>query len=145
MIAIQTTASAEVPTGSPFIIDRCPFRFGEQIDLAVLDLAEDKILNWPMVYILANRDSAYVGQTTSVATRMSQHGASEEKRDFEIVNIIFNEEFNASVVTDYEHHRLHACRRSLQAHQQKRRHDRHELLQQGRIFGHVRGSLGRAS
>ena len=103
MIAIQTTASAEVPTGSPFIIDRCPFRFGEQIDLAVLDLAEDKILNWPMVYILANRDSAYVGQTTSVATRMSQHGASEEKRDFEIVNIIFNEEFNASVVTDYEH------------------------------------------
>ena len=103
MIAIQTTASAEVPTGSPFIIDRCPFRFGEQIDLAVLDLAEDKILNWPMVYILANRDSAYVGQTTSVATRMSQHGASEETRDFESVNIIFNEEFNASVVTDYEH------------------------------------------
>ena len=56
-----------------------------------------------MVYILANKDSAYVGQTTSVATRMSQHGANEEKRDFETVNIIFNEEFNTSVITDYEH------------------------------------------
>ncbi len=103
MIAIPTTTQAEVPKGSPFFIDRCPFRFGEQINFAVLDLAEDKILNWPMVYILANRDSAYVGQTTSVVTRMSQHGTNEEKRDFETVNIIFNEEFNASVVTDYEH------------------------------------------
>lgn len=56
-----------------------------------------------MVYILANDDSAYVGQTTSVATRMTQHGASIEKRDFTMVNIIFNEEFNSSVVTDYEH------------------------------------------
>lgn len=103
MITVPTSESAETPKGSPFYIDRCPFRFGEQIDYSVLDLAEDKVLNWPMVYILANSDSAYVGQTTSVATRMSQHGANEEKRDFETVNVIFNEEFNASVITDYEH------------------------------------------
>lgn len=103
MITIPTSKSAETPKGSPFYIDRCPFHFGEQIDYAVLDLEEDKVLNWPMVYILANKDSAYVGQTTSVATRMSQHGANEEKRDFETVNIIFNEEFNTSVITDYEH------------------------------------------
>ncbi len=56
-----------------------------------------------MVYILANKDSAYVGQTTSVATRINQHEANEEKRDFTTVNIIYNEEFNASVITDYEH------------------------------------------
>lgn len=55
-----------------------------------------------MVYILANDEAAYVGQTTSVATRINQHGASEEKKDFTTVNIIFNDEFNASVITDYE-------------------------------------------
>ena len=103
MITIPTTKSAEAPKGAPFLIDRCPFRHGEQIDYSVLDLEEDRVLNWPMVYILANKDSAYVGQTTSIATRMSQHGANEEKRDFDTVNVIYNEEFNSSVVTDYEH------------------------------------------
>lgn len=103
MLTVPTTESADSPKGSPFLIDRCQFRFGEQIDISVLDLEDDKVLNWPMVYILANKNTAYVGQTTSVATRMSQHGANEEKRDFETVNIIFNEEFNASVITDYEH------------------------------------------
>ncbi len=103
LIEITTEVRAEEPAGASFIVDRCPFRYGEQINLEVLDLEEDKVLNWPMVYILANEDSAYVGQTTSVATRMTQHGASVEKRDFTMVNIIFNEEFNSSVVTDYEH------------------------------------------
>ena len=103
MITIPTTKSAEAPKGAPFLIDRCPFRHGEQIDYSVLDLEEDRVLNWPMVYILTNKDSAYVGQTTSIATRMSQHGANEEKRDFDTVNVIYNEEFNSSVVTDYEH------------------------------------------
>ncbi len=56
-----------------------------------------------MVYILSNDEAAYIGQTTSVATRINQHGASEEKRDFKSVSIIFNEEFNSSVITDYEH------------------------------------------
>lgn len=103
MITIPTNTLVERPKGSPFIIDRCQFRFGERIDFATLDLEEDKVLNWPMVYILANEDSAYVGQTTSVVTRMGQHGANEEKRDFETVNIIYNDEFNVSVITDYEH------------------------------------------
>jgi DUF2075 family protein len=103
VITIPTSETAERPKGSPFLIDRCPFHYGEQISYATLDLAEDKVFNWPMVYILANEDTAYVGQTTSVVTRMGQHGANEEKRDFETVNIIYNDEFNASVITDYEH------------------------------------------
>lgn len=102
-IVIPTSEVADKPKGSSFHVDRCRFRFGEQIDFEALDIDDDKVLNWPMVYILANEDSAYVGQTTSVATRMSQHGANEEKRDFNTANIIFHEEFNASVITDYEH------------------------------------------
>lgn len=103
MKTIPTTAIPEQPQGAPFYVERCSFHYGERIDVSVMDLAEDKIINWPMVYILANEDSAYVGQTTSVATRINQHGANEEKKDFTSVSIIFNEEFNASAVTDYEH------------------------------------------
>ena len=103
MITIETDEKALEPKGAPFIIDCFPFKHGEQMDYALVSLDEDKIYNWPMVYILANETTAYVGQTTSVASRMSQHGANEEKKDFTTVNVIFNEEFNSSVITDYEH------------------------------------------
>ena len=102
MKRIATNTSAEKPQGSPFFIDTCPFEFGKQIDTAILDLAEDRVLNWPMVYILANKRFAYVGQTNSVATRIGQHSANEEKKDFTTCNIIYNDEFNTSVITDYE-------------------------------------------
>lgn len=103
MITVETDKRALEPKGAPFIIDRFPFKYGERVDYAAINLDEDKVYNWPMVYILANETTAYVGQTTSVATRLSQHGANEEKKDFTTVNIIFNEEFNSSVITDYEH------------------------------------------
>ncbi len=103
MKVIPTKTEAKQPSGAPFVIDQCDFHYGQPIDLAVLSLDDDKVYNWPMVYILANDASAYVGQTTSVATRMTQHGANEEKRDFTSVNVIYNEEFNTSVITDYEH------------------------------------------
>lgn len=103
MITVPTSESAKSPKGAPFVIDRCRFHYGEQIDLSAVGIDDDKVVNWPMVYILSNSTSAYVGQTTSVATRINQHGANEEKRDFETVSIIFNEEFNSSVITDYEH------------------------------------------
>lgn len=80
MITIPTTDRAEKPKGAPFCVNRVPFRPGERVDIAMFSLADDKVLDWPMIYILANKDTAYVGQTTSIATRMNQHGANEEKR-----------------------------------------------------------------
>ena len=104
MISIKTDSSALKPTGSSdFLIDRAPFKKGVSIDIDGFDLERDKVLDWPVVYILANDKEAYVGQTTSAATRINQHGANEEKQDFESVNIIYHDEFNASVITDYEH------------------------------------------
>lgn len=103
MKLIPTNTSSDEPQGAPFVIDQCDFRFGEQVDVFSLSLEEDKVTNWPMIYILANDEDAYVGQTTSFVTRISQHGATEEKRDFTRVSIIFNEEFNTSVTTDFEH------------------------------------------
>lgn len=100
---VATDVHASSPQGAPFIIERCSFRPGQRFDYAHVSVPEGKLLNWPMVYILANETAAYVGQTTSAVTRMNQHGAAEEKQDFTSVNFIYNEEFNASVITDYEH------------------------------------------
>lgn len=100
---IDTNQNAQKPKGSKFIVDQCDFNFGENIDCSMIDLAEDKIVDWPMVYILANEEYAYVGQTTSVKNRINQHSANIERKDFTKCNIIFNEEFNTSVITDYEH------------------------------------------
>lgn len=103
MIEIPTRARALKPTGAPFIIEQLKFRPGRRIGYGDLKLDESRALNWPMVYILANDASAYVGQTTSLVNRMNQHAANEEKQHFTTMSFIFNEEFNTSVVTDYEH------------------------------------------
>lgn len=71
MITIPTSNRAEKPKGAPFYVDRVPFLPGERVDVARFTLADDKVFDWPMVYILANKDTAYVGQTTSIATRMN--------------------------------------------------------------------------
>lgn len=101
---IPTSISASKPdTTKPFHVEQLDFRYGEPLNFEMVDLAEDKISSWPMVYILSNDEYAYVGQTTSVKNRMDQHGANIEKKDFTLSSIIFHEEFNASVATDYEH------------------------------------------
>lgn len=103
MKIVPTSASAKKPQGAPFYIESAPFVFGQHQEFYTIDLSDGTIENWPMVYILANDTMAYVGQTNSVATRMNQHGANEERRDFTTMNLIYNEEFNSSVITDYEH------------------------------------------
>ena len=115
MIEVPTSTSAQRPQGSPFLVDSCAFAPSTVgIDYAMLDLPEDKLVDWPMVYILANEKSAYVGQTTSVTSRMAQHGVNAEKSQFNTATVIYNDEFNASVITDYEHRLIeymHADRR----------------------------------
>lgn len=103
MIEVPTHISAGKPKGSPFYISSTDFVYGQHQELFDIDLKEGVITNWPLVYILANETTAYVGQTTSAANRMNQHGANEERKDFTTVNLIYNAEFNSSVITDYEH------------------------------------------
>lgn len=103
MTTIATSTHAKKPEGAPFIVERGDFYPGMHIETAVYSIPEDKFYNWPVVYILSNQNEAYVGQTTSVINRMNQHGANPEKQDFTSVTIIENDEFNASVITDYEH------------------------------------------
>lgn len=124
MRTVHTRANAEKPSGADFAIGQCRFEPGKPLALEELFAASDavtieynstrehalqtvvpfeRLYNWPMVYILANDEEAYVGQTTSIAHRMEQHGANPEKSAFTAANVIYNEEFNASVITDYEH------------------------------------------
>lgn len=102
----NTKLTADRPNGADFTIDWCRFTPTQGIEVSSLKLDDDKIQNWPMVYILVNNDpgqkSAYVGETTSVSERMLQHSRSSEKNIFTSVNIIFNQEFNQSVIKDYE-------------------------------------------
>lgn len=102
MKEILTEHKPKTPTGSRFLVDRCAFVPGKVIEYSVMDIDEGRLYDWPMVYILANDEEAYVGQTTSVVRRLSQHGANPEKKVFTSANIIYNEEANMSVITDYE-------------------------------------------
>lgn len=97
-----TSSESMIPQGKPFIVKECGFSAQAISDYSVLDLAEDKILDWPMLYILHNKKEAYVGQTTSVRRRIKEHEANPSKKAFKHVDVIFNEEFNQSVITDYE-------------------------------------------
>lgn len=67
---------------------------------------EDYLDNWPMLYLLeGNQDrdkKIYIGQSNRINSRMSEHKRNYEKSFAEIVHMIYSEEFNLSVVYDYE-------------------------------------------
>ena len=63
---------------------------------------EEYLDNWPMLYILENGKQAYIGESTHVKTRMTQHAITEEKCIFKKVHFIYSKLFNQSVTFDYE-------------------------------------------
>ena len=65
--------------------------------------------NWPVVYLIHDEENLYIGETTSVATRMNQHLKNDEKKDLEIIEIVFDGRFNKSVVLDYEQRLIKYC------------------------------------
>ena len=65
--------------------------------------------NWPVVYLIHDDKTLYIGETTSAATRMSQHLKNEEKKNLEIIEIVFDGEYNKSVVLDYEQKLIKYC------------------------------------
>ena len=59
-------------------------------------------INWPVVYLIHNDECIYIGETTSAAYRMSQHLRNEEKKQLDVIEIVFDNEYNKSVILDYE-------------------------------------------
>ena len=58
--------------------------------------------NWPVVYILNNKEEAYIGETTDISIRSNQHLAKEIRKKLMKINIITDETFNKSVILDLE-------------------------------------------
>ncbi len=58
--------------------------------------------NWPVVYILNDKNEAYIGETTSITNRMKQHLKLKERQNLTTINIIYHGEFNKSAVLDIE-------------------------------------------
>lgn len=59
-------------------------------------------VNWPVVYILHDEASIYVGETGRAAARMRQHLQSPAKQDLNVVQIIVDDTFNKSACLDLE-------------------------------------------
>ncbi len=65
--------------------------------------------NWPVVYLIHNDNSLYIGETTSAAYRMSQHLKNKEKKNLNVIEIVFDKRFNKSVILDYEQRLIKYC------------------------------------
>lgn len=59
-------------------------------------------MNWPVVYLLANKKELYVGETINVYNRSSQHYENPERRKLNKLYIITDEEYNKSAALDIE-------------------------------------------
>ena len=69
-------------------------------------------VNWPVVYFLYNANTLYIGESTSAAQRMGDHLNDPRKRRAHLTNmkVIFDDEFNKSVILDYEQKLIKYCK-----------------------------------
>ncbi|MFM2424211.1 MAG: hypothetical protein RLZZ70_602 [Candidatus Parcubacteria bacterium] len=58
--------------------------------------------NWPVVYIIENKQEAYIGQSTNAYYRSIQHYERPERRKLETIHVLSDEEFNMSASFDIE-------------------------------------------
>ena len=58
--------------------------------------------NWPVVYVLNNNKTAYVGETVNAVRRADQHLSNKEKKKLTEIRIISDDDFNKSVILDLE-------------------------------------------
>ncbi len=59
-------------------------------------------LNWPVVYILENKEEIYIGETTNIFSRSKQHFENPDRRRLERIHIVTDEEYNKSATLDME-------------------------------------------
>lgn len=70
-------------------------------NLAAEDHLEE---NWPVVYQIYNNSEIYIGETTNLKNRISQHMANDEKSSLRngSIKVVFDETFNKSAALDLE-------------------------------------------
>ena len=63
--------------------------------------------NWPVVYLIANNEEIYVGETQNIGTRFSQHYQNATRRRLKDFYIIYDKQFNKSAILDIEQNLIH--------------------------------------
>lgn len=58
--------------------------------------------DWPVVYLINNSKEIYVGETTNVSRRASEHFQNSERKRLEKIHIIDDDTFNKSAIQDLE-------------------------------------------
>ncbi len=58
--------------------------------------------NWPVVYIIEDKNEVYVGQTVNAFYRSKQHYENPDRKKLKDIHIITDEEFNVSAALDIE-------------------------------------------
>lgn len=59
-------------------------------------------LNWPVVYILENKNEIYIGETTNLFSRSKQHYENPDRKRLERMHVVTDEEYNKSATLDLE-------------------------------------------
>ncbi len=59
-------------------------------------------LNWPVVYILENKNEIYIGETTNLFSRSKQHYENPDRKKLERMHVVTDEEYNKSATLDLE-------------------------------------------
>ena len=72
----------------------------------------EKGIDWPVVYFLHNKDTLYIGETTSAVRRMENHLNDKKKRAAHLtkMSVVYDDEYNKSVILDYEQKLIKCCK-----------------------------------
>lgn len=65
--------------------------------------------DWPVVYVLNNEKSIYIGETSSIKKRFGDHLIGKKKDKIEKIHIINDSQFNKSAVLDIEQNLIKLC------------------------------------
>ena len=58
--------------------------------------------DWPVVYLIHNNDTLYVGETNNFFMRFGQHLENPERKKLKEIKVIYDDEFNKSAILDIE-------------------------------------------
>lgn len=74
------------------------YKFTEE----TLNNISPKYINWPVVYLINNKNKIYIGETSNIKSRMKQHLNNPDREFLKVINIIFDAKFNKSAILDIE-------------------------------------------
>ena len=53
-----------------------------------LNSINPKYVNWPVVYLINNKNKVYIGETSNIKSRMRQHLNNSDRSFLKVINIL---------------------------------------------------------